>query len=1142
MKKFVCLVLCGILLISVFPVNVQATETAEDEVSLEEFTSQLSDMVEKYDNNSLTEEYEEYSVNSVTEFSVTESDDTSEETPEYSNGSTDRLIVKAEGDIDTLDAVAYIEGYNDLHILQFDNSTSAEEALEYYENCDDVIYAQEDGVNRITDFEITETSSEVTLPQPMIYDANILGFTALRQKLADSNTTYSQQLTVAVIDTGIAYDHDLLKDRVDPNGYDAVNNSSAYDDHGHGTHVAGIIVANTLENVTIKPYKVLNYEGKGTDAQTVLGVEAAIADGVDVINMSFGRQGENPAMDEALEKAHKAGIILVASAGNDGVNMDVTPYTPACCDNVITVMAYNAYMNKRMDFSNYGSMCETAAIGENVTSSYLNNQYAYTSGTSQAAPYVAAAVTYLVLNNPSVTYAEIVERIDQREVLKGMYVAYMLDENLPKIPAPTFSAESCTFEEEFQLEIYCSEPDTYINYNLSTWSSPTLYQQYEEPITIKYDTVVTAYVEKKGCITSDKSTVTFTRNFLNEEDKYIISSAGEITKYLGGDMEDNTEIIIPNTINGIIPTKIGERVFENFGYLKNVVLPDSITAIGNYAFKYCTDLERITARNVTKLGNAVFYHCTNLREFIGSNLESIGDYAFSNTSSLTYLDTRKVTSIGNYAFDCSTGIQSIISDKITSIGEYSFQKSSVRNVELPCIRTVPSCAFENCKSLETVIIPNAIYIRSRAFYGCDSLKDVTFDSITHINSSGFENCTMLANADFPLLKYANASSFRNCTSLKNLNAPLLNEAGANAFENCTSIEKAHFQYMEKLSQNAYKGCTSLKTVNLPLLKTLEKNAFEGCSALNELWIKGDVTVEAGAFETDFTAEKVILDNAIEINDLPENIPTALPLSVTSIEDTDFDNVIIYGSKGSFGETWATENNQTFIEITTDTAIFQDVPQYCESTKETLSFDVMGLNRIYQWYGNTKNSNTGGKFIKNATTSEFTPANHTKIYDYYYCVVICQDGSNPIMTITSGVCTFIPIITSLLSTTTVDLLNLSIKTSVTETKKITDLIKISDNAVHYALPSFSNGKEDFFGTGSSVVVYLNGEPDSVFNLVVYGDLNGDSVCDALDCAELEKAANGHTTLNGNYFSAADMNINSKIDSRDYQNAVNKALAG
>lgn len=1135
MKKFVCFILCGILVIGGLPVFAQATESTGNEVSLEEFTNQLSDMIDKYDTN--TFEPEEYAVNSVESFSVCA--DEEDETEEPASYSTDRLIVKAEGDIDTLDAVAYIEGYNDLHILQFDDNKSATEALEYYENCKDVEYVQEDEVNRLTDFEILETSyTDSTLPQPMVDDADTLGFTALRKKLTDSGVNYTKELTVAVIDTGIAYDHDLLKDRVDPNGFNAIDSTaSCYDDNGHGTHVAGIIAANTFDNITIKPYKVLNNEGKGTDAQTVLGVEAAIEDGVDVINMSFGRYGTNYAMDEALAKAHKAGIKLIAAAGNDGRYMDAFTYTPACCDNVITVMAYNAPMNTRMDFSNFGTMCETAAIGYLVTSSYLNNTYAIASGTSQAAPYVTAAVTYLVLDNPDITYDKIVERIDQYEWREGMYIEYILDEDIQQADAPVLSVESCEFDTEFYLEITCPDPDVYLFYMKN--DSQAVYD-YEEPIKITYDTVITAYAQRKGKTKSKEVVGTYKRLFLNEEEKYIINSSGVITDYLGENSEGNTEIIVPDTINGITPTAIYESVFNGYTYLENITLPDTITTINKRAFYLCENLKNITAKGVTDVGDYAFSKCRNLRDFKGGNISKIGSYAFQETA-ITYIDSNNLTYIDDGAFLNATAIQSIISDELSYLGASAFKGTPLRYVELPNISAVFSNTFENCVNLETVIITNAGYIREYAFKDCTSLKEMSSDKATTVGESAFNGCTKLVTANFPLIKYVNPKSFYNCTALKNFSSPLINKIYESGFENCTSLENVNYQYLTHLSDYAFKGCTALKNVNLPTLESLGKDAFAGCSSLNEVWIKGDVTVEAGAFETDFSANKVILDNAISINDLPENIPTALPLSVTSIEDTDFENVIIYGSKGSFGETWANENNQTFIEITTDNAIFGDVPLYCESTKQTLSFDVMGLNRIYQWYGNTKNSNTGGKFIKDATTSEFIPSSHTKIYDYYYCVVICQDGSNPIMTITSGVCTFIPVITPLLSATTVDLAKLSIKTTVTGTNSITDLIKVSDNATHYALPSYSNGKEDFFGTGSSVVVYLNGEPDSVFNLVVYGDLNGDSVCDVLDCAEIEKAANKQITLNGNYFSAADMNNNNKIDSRDYQNAVNKALA-
>ena len=1136
MKKFVSVILCGVLLISGLPVFAQATETEGNEVSLEEFTNQLSDMIDEYDNGTSVEEEP---TSSVSSFSVCA--DEEDETDEVVSYSTDRLIVKAEGDIDTLDAVACVEGYNDWHILQFDNTESAEEALEYYENCKNVEYAQEDGIVRLKDFGVRENFTSAQHTESVQDDAYTLGFAQLRQKLEDSNTTYSQKITVAVVDTGIAYDHDFLKGRVDPNGFNAIDSSaSCYDDNGHGTHVSGIVAAHTLDNVTIKPYKVLNYKGEGTWAQVVLGIEAAIADDVDVINMSLGGDGRIPIVDEVLEKAHKAGIILVAAAGNDCSYMDYARYTPACCDNVITVMAFDHWMRQKAGFSNYGSMCETAAIGVSVISTWLNNSYYIADGTSMAAPFVSAAVTYLILDKPSITYDEIVKKIDEFEYREGMYLEFILDDHIPQVPTPVLSVDSCEFDEEFYLEMTCSDPDAYILYTFSTTTSNSSVYDYEEPIQIKYDTVITAYAQRKGKKRSEAITVNYKRLFLNEEDKYAINSEGTITKYYGENAENNTYIIVPDTINGITPTAIGASVFSGFTHIKNIILPDTVTKIKERAFRNCTSLEYITAQGVTQLGQESFYNCSNIKEFIGNNVTEIGNYAFKS-SSIPYINFKNVTYIGESSFQGCTGIQSIASDTLTSIGETAFQGSSIRYVELPLIAFVGENAFEKCRNLETIIVPNATHIRQYAFSECTSLKEINAEKVTSVAMNGFYNCINLNTAKLPVLKYVNSHSFYNCNALKDFNSPYIDKIYENAFENCTSLENVNYQYLTHLSDYAFKGCTALENVNLPTLQTLGKDAFSGCRLLNELWINGDVTVGAGAFETDFIANKVILDNAVTIKDLPENVPVGLPITITNIEDTDFENVIIYGSKGSFGEAWATENNQTFVEITLDNAIFGDVPEYCESTKDTLSFDVMGLNRIYQWYGNTKNSNTGGKFIKNANTSEFTPSSYTKIYDYYYCVVVCQDGSNPLMTVTSGVCTLLPVIKSLVSSTTVDLAKLSIKTTATGTNSITDLIKFGDNTTHYALPSYSNGKEKYFGTGSSVIVYLNGEADSVFNLVVYGDTNGDSVCDVLDCAEIEKAYSKQITLNGSTFAAADMNNNNKIDSRDYQNAVNKALA-
>ena len=92
-----------------------------------------------------------------------------------------------------------------------------------------------------------------------------------------------------------------------------------------------------------------------------------------------------------------------------------------------------------------------------------------------------------------------------------------------------------------------------------------------------------------------------------------------------------------------------------------------------------------------------------------------------------------------------------------------------------------------------------------------------------------------------------------------------------------------------------------------------------------------------------------------------------------------------------------------------------------------------------------------------------------------------------------------------------------------------------------MSSHTSDTADYFGTGSYVVVYENGAPNTTFNLVVYGDINGDSTCNVLDCFEAEKAANGHKELTDVYSLAADTDQNGVIDVTDYQDIVNRAMS-
>lgn len=175
---------------------------------------------------------------------------------------------------------------------------------------------------------------------------------------------------------------------------------------GHGTHVAGIIVANTKSNVKIKPYKVIGDDGTGTDTQLYLGIQAAIEDGVDIINLSLTRKGESEVVHEAVKDAYNAGITVVAAAGNDNVNLDETPYIPACFPEVICVVSVDAN-KKRASTSNWRFDDTLSAPGVDILSSYLDNTYKIMSGTSMAAPIISCCAAYLLATGDYQTPASI---------------------------------------------------------------------------------------------------------------------------------------------------------------------------------------------------------------------------------------------------------------------------------------------------------------------------------------------------------------------------------------------------------------------------------------------------------------------------------------------------------------------------------------------------------------------------------------------------------------------------------------------------------------------------------------------------------------------------------------------------------------
>lgn len=209
-------------------------------------------------------------------------------------------------------------------------------------------------------------------------------------------------IKVAILDTGIDSNHPDLKDNY-KGGYNFVyDNNDPYDDsrYGHGTHLAGIIAARdngtgvvgVAPEVSIYALKVLNGGLMGSTTDILSAIEWAITNKMQVINMSFGAQMDSQAFRDACDAAFKAGIVLVAAAGN--FNQPVVD-NPAGFDSVIAVSA-TAQDDSKAPFSNYGAKVELAAPGVAVMSTVPGGGYGLMSGTSQAAPHVSGVAALII--------------------------------------------------------------------------------------------------------------------------------------------------------------------------------------------------------------------------------------------------------------------------------------------------------------------------------------------------------------------------------------------------------------------------------------------------------------------------------------------------------------------------------------------------------------------------------------------------------------------------------------------------------------------------------------------------------------------------------------------------------------------------
>lgn len=226
------------------------------------------------------------------------------------------------------------------------------------------------------------------------------------------NRTTGYRVKVGVIDTGVDFGHPDLRHSLE-RGINLLHRMALpQDDNGHGTHISGTIAAaNELQGMIgvapraiIHPIKAFDHNGSAFVSDIILGIEWCVRNQINVVNMSFGMKTRSRSLLNAVNYAYRAGILIVASSGNDGRIGDID--YPARYNQTIAVGATN-HQRKIAKFTNRSGLVDIYAPGDRIVSAWLRGKHREMSGTSMATSHVTGAVALLLALKPGLTPAQI---------------------------------------------------------------------------------------------------------------------------------------------------------------------------------------------------------------------------------------------------------------------------------------------------------------------------------------------------------------------------------------------------------------------------------------------------------------------------------------------------------------------------------------------------------------------------------------------------------------------------------------------------------------------------------------------------------------------------------------------------------------
>lgn len=648
-----------------------------------------------------------------------------------------RLIVKTNDNIDKYGAIDYVKGIG-YYFLQYETKEKADFAKKKYKALNYTV--NNDSVVKLCDTKLTTPPQYSKWPEEWAYEETDATATIDYYKSRIKPT-----INIAVIDSGVNYNHELLKYRVVRTKVDfsTENRGDEMDTLGHGTNVAGTIAKSTPSNVKIYAYKFYNKNGYGTSSQIRSIVEYIKQSNKkpDIINCSF-----SDPMNTGICGLTNEGVTAVMAAGND--NKEIT--NQDFYNGLITVGATN-YYGEPCSFSNYGACVDISAPGEYVYTADMssNTTYECVNGTSFSTP-ITAACAYVLMEHSKYTPEQVKQEIKKTAIpfKKSDCYNYRYGAgnvnfsniiNGTRCKDVTANYISGAYHGSISVELKCANTLADIYYTTDgTLPSKTNGTKYTEPINLTETTRINAVAFARGGTPFHSKFTTLDYYILKDGESEFVVDDGTylcgIKAYLGND----TNITIPDKINGIEVASINERCFENSN-IESVTLPSSVTSIEQQAFYGCDNLKSINLSNVKFIGTEAFTNCPSLTDNIDlSSVEMISERGLAGT----YFKTMNLP-------------------KCTDIRDSAFEDCTMQKIVLNSAKNLGSNAFKNCKNLEMIYAPKVKGFDGCS--GCTNLKTVFVPMATGITTDISSNATIYCSSRLTSIYFPNDYSAYKCT-------------------------------------------------------------------------------------------------------------------------------------------------------------------------------------------------------------------------------------------------------------------------------------------------------------------------------------------------------------------------------------------